>query len=77
MLIIVVYKSRRTTAERDYSVVMQGMMNTWTLQMGYPLVTFSRLENTSSTWLISQDRFLLSAQVRPDYKIRDTISLIT
>jgi len=39
------------------------MMNTWTLQMGYPLVTFSLLDNSSSTWLISQSRFLLSAQV--------------
>jgi aminopeptidase N len=38
------------------------MMSTWTLQMGYPLVTFNKMEN-SSIWHITQQRFLLSAQV--------------
>ncbi len=57
-----VYPSDGLTAWHCYLCV-QGMMNTWTLQMGYPLVTFSLLDNSSSTWLISQSRFLLSAQV--------------
>lgn len=51
------------TLATNHTKDIEGMMSTWTLQMGYPLVTFSRLENSSSTWHITQQRFLLSAQL--------------
>jgi len=41
---------------------VEAMMNTWTLQMGYPLITFTQLHN-SSAFNITQSRFLVSSQV--------------
>jgi len=41
---------------------VEALMNTWTLQMGYPLITFQKIANSSS-YNITQSRFLLSAQV--------------
>jgi len=40
-------------------VNVEGMMNTWTLQMGYPLITFSKSDD--GNWFISQSRFLASS----------------
>ncbi|XP_023337481.1 glutamyl aminopeptidase isoform X2 [Eurytemora carolleeae] len=50
-----------TEATNNTKDVM-GMMNTWTLQMGYPLIIFSRIGN-SSVWNITQSRFLLAGQL--------------
>ena len=36
---------------------VESMMNTWTLQMGYPLITFSKIEGGKG-WSIEQSRFL-------------------
>ena len=43
-------------------VDVESMMNTWTLQMGYPLITFSRKEGDKG-WCIKQSRFLASAHL--------------
>ena len=31
------------------------MMNTWTLQMGYPLITLERDDTTSTGWWVTPD----------------------
>ena len=41
-------------------------MNTWTLQMGYPLITFTKVANSTS-WNISQSRFLYTGKVKTEY----------
>lgn len=41
---------------------VEELMDTWTLQMGYPLITFEQL-NGSSTYSISQSHFLTSSQL--------------
>ncbi|XP_023337478.1 glutamyl aminopeptidase [Eurytemora carolleeae] len=43
---------------------IEGMMNTWTLQMGYPLITFTIVDDSFFVWNISQSRFLMSAQLK-------------
>ena len=43
------------------------MMNTWTLQMGYPLITFMKgdqIDKNKQGWCVKQSRFLSSAKVR-------------
>ena len=47
-------------------VDVEAMMNTWTLQMGYPLITFRKVESDQGekqSWCVSQSRFLSSSKV--------------
>jgi len=44
---------------------VEEMMNTWTLQMGYPLITLVKGQNTSkglTGWCVKQSRFLASGR---------------
>ena len=46
---------------------VEAIMNTWTLQMGYPLITFQKgdpIDKSNHGWCVKQSRFLSSAQVR-------------
>ena len=52
---------RSLTKASKKGVNVEEMMNTWTLQMGYPLITFSRREDHEGEWCIKQTRFLSSA----------------
>ena len=52
-------------------VDVEAMMSTWTLQMGYPLITFRKLESAQGEkqiWCISQSRFLSSSMVSKNKK---------
>ena len=49
------------TKANKMGVNVEEMMNTWTLQMGYPLITISRLEG--GVWCIKQTRFMSSALI--------------
>ena len=51
------------TKANKMGVNVEKMMNTWTLQMGYPLITFSRREGNSGGWCIKQTRFMSSALI--------------
>eukprot|EP00088_Acartia_fossae_P062121 TRINITY_DN7480_c0_g1_i2.p1 TRINITY_DN7480_c0_g1~~TRINITY_DN7480_c0_g1_i2.p1 ORF type:complete len:963 (-),score=180.19 TRINITY_DN7480_c0_g1_i2:184-3072(-) len=46
----------------NYTKDVEGIMNTWTLQMGYPLLTFTKLDNSSS-WNITQSRFIYTSKM--------------
>lgn len=46
----------------NHTTDVEGMMNTWTLQMGYPLITFSYVANSSS-WNITQSRFMYTSKM--------------
>jgi len=50
---------KELTAASTEKVDVEEMMNTWTLQMGYPLITFSK--SNDGNWFISQSRFLSSS----------------
>ena len=52
-----------TKASRK-GVNVEEMMNTWTLQMGYPLITFSRREGEPGDWCVKQTRFMSSALIK-------------
>ena len=43
----------------DQSLSVKQIMDTWTLQMGYPLVNVERLYNLTNTVRVKQERFLL------------------
>ena len=49
------------TKANKMGVNVEEMMNTWTLQMGYPLITISRREG--GVWCIKQTRFMSSALI--------------
>ena len=52
------------TKANKMGVNVEEMMNTWTLQMGYPLITFSRQEaGNLGGWCIKQTRFMSSALI--------------
>jgi len=54
------------TKATNNKVDVEAMMNTWTLQMGYPLITFSKgdlLDKDTQGWCVKQTRFLASSQV--------------
>ena len=57
-------------------VDVEKMMSTWTLQMGYPLITFTKKD--AGGWCLKQTRFLTSAQLnttdpsKPDSKYNYT-----
>lgn len=44
---------------------IQEVMDQWTLQMGYPVITIKRNENTDSIIGISQDRFVYDLDKDP------------
>jgi aminopeptidase N len=47
-----------------HNFTVKEMMDTWTLQMGYPLVTFERVEGASGKrYVIKQQRFYKSMNV--------------
>ena len=52
---------RRKIYMRGFNV--REMMGTWTLQMGYPLVTFEQ-QNDTNIYVIRQERFLKAMNVR-------------
>ena len=56
---------RALTTATGNKVDVEAMMNTWTLQSGYPLITFTRGEKDADGqgWCVKQTRFLASAQV--------------
>lgn len=45
-----------------YDFTVKEMMDTWTLQMGYPLITFDQ-QNDTNIYTIRQERFLKSMHV--------------
>ena len=47
------------TRTNKKKVDVEAMMNTWTLQMGYPLITFTKSDQ--GQWSVSQTRFLTLA----------------
>ena len=47
---------------------VEEMMNTWTLQMGYPLVTVTKA-NEADGWLVTQSRFLTSTNVNTSEQV--------
>ena len=51
----------------NHTVNVEDIMNTWTLQMGYPLITFQKgdtIDKNLDGWCVKQSRFLASAKVR-------------
>ena len=50
-------KWTHTPEQQLYNFTVQEMMDTWTLQMGYPLVTFARKNDSENRYRISQERF--------------------
>ena len=55
------------TKATSNKVNVEAIMNTWTLQMGYPLITFMKgdlIDKHTQGWCVKQSRFLSSAQVR-------------
>ncbi|XP_044741725.1 endoplasmic reticulum aminopeptidase 1-like isoform X2 [Chrysoperla carnea] len=58
------------TQNTNYTMEVKTIMDTWTLQMGYPLIRVARNENVIS---ITQERFLLSAEwneTRSNYTVK-------
>lgn len=53
-------------AEHNFTV--QEMMDTWTLQMGYPIVNFDQ-NNETNIYTIRQERFFKAASVTNDTEI--------
>ncbi len=47
--------------QRNFSI--PEMMDSWTLNMGYPIVIFEQ-QNTTNIYTISQERFLKASNVR-------------
>ena len=47
----------------EVNFTVQELMDTWTLQMGYPLVTFEQ-QNDTNIYVIRQERFLKAMNVR-------------
>ena len=48
---------------RKHNFTVREMMDTWTLQMGYPLITFEQ-QNDTNIYRIKQQRFLKAMSVR-------------
>ena len=48
---------------KEHNFTVSEMMDTWTLQMGYPVVNFERLNNTRR-YTITQERFYKAMKVR-------------
>ena len=46
----------------DYDFTVKELMDTWTLQTGYPIVTFSQ-QNDTNIYTIDQQRFLSAYKV--------------
>lgn len=47
------------------SVNIQEVMDQWTLQMGYPVITILGNETTDNTIVISQERFVYDSDAKP------------
>jgi len=50
----------------NHTVNVEDIMNTWTLQMGYPLITFQKgdtIDKNLDGWCVKQSRFLASAKL--------------
>lgn len=48
-----------------HNISVREMMDTWTIQMGYPLITFDRI-NETNIYEIKQERFVtVLMEVRP------------
>ena len=57
---------RALTKATANKIDVEAIMNTWTLQMGYPLITFTKgamIDKKTQGWCVKQTRFLASAQV--------------
>ena len=50
------------SATRRFNLTVQEMMDTWTLQMGYPLISFVQ-HNSTNIYSIKQERFLKTMRV--------------
>ena len=48
---------------KDYDFTVKELMDTWTLQTGYPIVTFTQ-QNDTNIYTIDQQRFLSAYKVR-------------
>ena len=61
---------RALTKASRRGVDVEEMMNTWTLQMGYPLISLSRTagEGEGELWSVKQARFLSSAHLNTTVK---------
>lgn len=58
---------------RNFSI--PEMMDTWTLQMGYPIIIFDQ-QNATNIYTIRQERFLKSLNVSNEITIMDVDTLV-
>ena len=49
--------------DKEYGFTVKELMDTWTLQTGYPIVTFTQ-QNDTNIYTIDQQRFLSAYKVR-------------
>lgn len=56
-------KWTHTPEQKMYNFTVQELMDTWTLQMGYPLVTFNKKNESENRYTIRQQRFFKAAAV--------------
>ena len=47
----------------EYDFTVKELMDTWTLQTGYPIVTFTQ-QNDTNIYTIDQERFLAAYKVK-------------
>ncbi len=64
----------KDSSSRGHNFTVKEMMDTWTLQMGYPLVTFERVEGAAGgkRYKIRQERFYKAMKVSFFFKRKRT-----
>lgn len=65
------WKALSLATEGQGDINVEEIMNTWTLQMGYPLITMVKGQNTSTGtgWCVKQSRFLSSGNTDVSKKL--------
>ena len=58
---------RALSSASKKGVDVEEMMNTWTLQMGYPLITVSKAE--AGGWVLTQSRFLTASHLNTSHQV--------
>ena len=59
---------RALSSASKKGVDVEEMMNTWTLQMGYPLITVSKAEEEGG-WVLTQSRFLTASHLNTSHQV--------